>query len=156
VSSPDIGARAVVAARGKAHNGGPMPTRHLPFVVLELEADDLRRASTFYERALGWSFTQSAAEHGALEAEMLQDHDTMVRVHLRRRGAAVPQRAGTGRDDEAGKLFVCVPDLAQVVEQVAQAGGRLLDAPEHIPGLGRRVRFLDTEGNQVAVLEPLH
>lgn len=133
-----------------------MPHRHFPFVVLEIEADDLRRAGRFYTSIFGWSFVESDAEIGALEAVLGGDHDTMVRVHLRARdpldGLAAPvARAAPGQGHS-----LCVRDLAPILAGVLAAGGQLIAGPVDVPGLGRRLYVRDTEGNEVAILEPSH
>ena len=133
-----------------------MSHRHFPFVVLEIEAENLQRAGSFYSEIFGWSFTESAVELGALEADLGADHDTMVRVHLRPRdlldGLAGPVR---GALQGAGHSL-CVHDLGPIVAGVVAAGGQLIAGPIEIPGLGRRLYVRDTEGNEVAILEPSH
>lgn len=129
---------------------------HLPFVVLEIEADDLQRASDFYTCMFGWKFGASAAEPGALETEMTGDHDTRVRVHLRKRSpdAAAPAR----REDvlRTSGHSLCVHDLGSVLGRVLEAGGEVIAGPIEVQGLGRRLYVRDTEGNAFAVLEPIH
>jgi predicted enzyme related to lactoylglutathione lyase len=38
---------------------------------------------------------------------------------------------------------------------VEEAGGKVLGDPWDIPGVGAYVCFLDTEGNQVSMIQPL-
>jgi len=130
-----------------------MPHRHFPFVVLEIEADNLRRAGTFYSAIFGWSFADSDIEGGALEAELGGDHDTMVRVHLRARDpltGAPPARQATQGP------ALCVHDLAPILAGIVAAGGQLIAGPIDVPGVGRRAYVRDTEGNEVALLEASH
>jgi len=130
-----------------------MSHRHFPFVVLEIEADNLRRAGTFYSSIFGWSFTESDIERGALDADMGGDHDTMVRVHLRVRSPLGGLEAPAARS--AGPAL-CVHDLAPILAGVVAAGGQLIAGPVDVPGVGRRLYVRDTEGNEVAILEPSH
>lgn len=127
--------------------------RHFPFVVLEIEADNLRRAGTFYSTIFGWSFAESDIESGALEAELGGDHDTMVRVHLRPRDALDGLPAPLVR---AAGPALCVHDLAPILAGVVAAGGQLIAGPVDVPGVGRRLYVRDTEGNEIAILEPSH
>jgi predicted enzyme related to lactoylglutathione lyase len=60
-----------------------MAHRHFPFVVLEIEAENLQRAGSFYSAIFGWSFSASDAHARAVEAELDGDHDPVVRVHAR-------------------------------------------------------------------------
>jgi predicted enzyme related to lactoylglutathione lyase len=41
------------------------------------------------------------------------------------------------------------------MEKVKQAGGNPLGEPMEIPGVGSYLSFRDTEGNRVAMLQPL-
>lgn len=127
-----------------------MSDRHFPFVVLEIEADDLQRAVSFYSAIFGWSFTDSVVERGALDADLGGDHDTTVRVHLRARHP--PPGPAAHRHGHS----LCVHELAPVMAGVVAAGGRLIAGPVDVPGLGRRLYVRDTEGNEVAILEPSH
>ncbi len=133
-----------------------MSQRHFPFVVLEIEVDDLGRASSFYSAIFGWTFAESVAEHGALEAEILEDHDTMVRVHLRARDAVASPTSENEGSAHRYRHSLCVRDLEPILERVEEAGGRLISGPVDVPGLGRRLYIHDTEGNEVAILEPMH
>lgn len=40
------------------------------------------------------------------------------------------------------------------MKKVADAGGKVLGGPMEIPGVGKYVSFLDTEGNRVSMLQP--
>ena len=128
-----------------------MSHRHFPFVVLEIEAENLQRARTFYASMFGWSFALSDVEAGALEAELGADQDTMVRVRLRPRNAT-GSAASASREGHS----VCVHDLAPILAGVVAAGGQLIAGPVDVPGVGRRLYVRDSEGNEVAILEPSH
>lgn len=127
-----------------------MPHRHFPFVVLEIEAEDPQRAASFYSAIFGWTFTDSVMERGARDADLGGDHDTTVRVHLRTRHR-LPGPAAHRHEHS-----LCVHDLAPILAGVVAAGGQLIAGPVHVPGLGRRLYLRDTEGNDLAILEPAH
>jgi predicted enzyme related to lactoylglutathione lyase len=130
-----------------------MAHRHFPFVVLEIEAENLQRAGAFYASVFGWSFSDSPIEHGTLEADLGADHDTMVRVHLRVRHPLDGPLAPAARSDGHA---LCVCDLEPILARLVAAGGQLIAGPVEIPGVGRRLFLRDTEGNEVAILEPSH
>lgn len=133
-----------------------MSHRQFPFVVLEIEADDLQRAASFYSAIFGWTFTDSVVERGALDADLGADHDTLVRVHLRARHRPAGPAARHRPAAPAHGHSLCVHDLASVMAGLVAAGGQLIAGPAHVPGLGRRLYVRDTEGNDVAILEPSH
>lgn len=133
-----------------------MSHRHFPFVVLEIEAENLQRAGTFYSAIFGWSFAESDIEQGALEAELGGDQDTMVRVHLRPRDPLDGLAGRVRRAPQGDGHALCVHDLAPILAGIVAAGGQLIAGPVDVPGVGRRLYVRDTEGNEVAILEPSH
>ena len=40
------------------------------------------------------------------------------------------------------------------MKKVAAAGGKVLDKPQDIPGIGKYIAFRDSEGNRVGMLQP--
>jgi predicted enzyme related to lactoylglutathione lyase len=52
-------------------------------------------------------------------------------------------------------VVIAVDDIAQAMDKVTSAGGKVLGEPMEIPGIGRYVSFIDTEGNRVSMLQPL-
>ena len=51
-------------------------------------------------------------------------------------------------------VVISVDDIGKSMEKIRQAGGKILGGPMPIPGVGRYVSFIDTEGNRVSILEP--
>ena len=51
-------------------------------------------------------------------------------------------------------VVIAVDDIKVSTKQVAEAGGKVLGEPMEIPGVGRYVSFVDTEGNRVSMLQP--
>lgn len=131
-----------------------MSHRHFPFVVLEIEAENLQRAGSFYSRIFGWTFIESDMELGALEAPLGADHDTMVRVHLRTGDPLATGPTLRGRAPRGTGHSLCVHDLTPILAGVVAAGGQLISGPVDMPGLGRRAHVRDTEGNELAIIEP--
>jgi predicted enzyme related to lactoylglutathione lyase len=50
---------------------------------------------------------------------------------------------------------IAVDDIKRSSEKVAAAGGKVLGEPMEIPGVGRYVSFVDSEGNRVSMLQPI-
>jgi predicted enzyme related to lactoylglutathione lyase len=48
-----------------------------------------------------------------------------------------------------------VEDIQAAMKLVGLAGGKVLGEPMVIPGIGRYVSFMETEGNRVSMLETL-
>ena len=51
--------------------------------------------------------------------------------------------------------MIAVDDIKQHMKKVREAGGELLGEPMDIPGVGSYASVRDTEGNRVAMLQPL-
>jgi len=126
-----------------------------PVVHFEMPADDKKRMSRFYESAFGWQ-TQMLGEdmgHYVLATTTPSDKD------------GHPQRPGAinggfyGRSPEMSAVHptvvLAVEDIEASMQAVTKAGGKVLGEPMPIPGVGRYVAFTDTEGNRVAMLQPL-
>ena len=59
------------------------------------------------------------------------------------------------RPDQYPSVVIAVDDIREHMKKVKQAGGEPLDEPMEIPGVGSYISFQDTEGNRVAMLQPL-
>jgi predicted enzyme related to lactoylglutathione lyase len=51
-------------------------------------------------------------------------------------------------------IVIGVDDIESAMRRVGKEGGKVLGEPMQIPGVGRYVSFLDTEGNRVSMLQP--
>lgn len=52
-------------------------------------------------------------------------------------------------------VVIAVDDIGKAMALVKKAGGSVLGEPMEIPGIGKYVSFIDTEGNRVSMLQPL-
>jgi len=60
-------------------------------------------------------------------------------------------------DDPASNhpsVVVSVDDINESIEKIKKGGGKILGEIQEIPGIGKYVSFLDTEGNRVGLLQP--
>jgi predicted enzyme related to lactoylglutathione lyase len=48
-----------------------------------------------------------------------------------------------------------VDDIKKHIREVEKSGGKVLDEAVDIPGIGTYVSFFDTEGNRVAMIQPV-
>ncbi|QGK69822.1 hypothetical protein GIY23_10095 [Allosaccharopolyspora coralli] len=113
-------------ARGRAQHGpwAPAPRDGEP-CWLDLAADEVERADSFWTETLNWRV----------------ENDTYTVA-----GRAVAGRAPSGTTVDAGWVcYVGVRDLDATVGRVEELGGRVLDKLEH-PVLGSAVVFADPSG----------
>lgn len=123
-------------------------------VHFELPADDSQRAAAFYSQAFGWKADN-----------MGSDMNNYVVV------TTTPSDEKTGRPTTPGAInggiftkqangaqypsvVIGVDDIHAAVQAVQANGGKVLGEPNDIPGVGIYVSFTDTEGNQIAMLQP--
>jgi len=125
-----------------------------PVVHFEMPAEDKKRMANFYTNAFGWQMQHLGPEMGeyilVTTSEVGEDH--------------FPKQRGTinggfyqKTDDPASNhpsVVVSVDDINESIEKIKKGGGKILGEIQEIPGIGKYVSFLDTEGNRVGLLQP--
>ena len=112
----------------------------------EIPATDFERAVGFYETVLGV----------ALKREQMGDGPRMANFPYVEGGAGGSvSEAGPGLEPSAGGVVIYLdagPDLAPALARVEAAGGKVT-MPKTLlcPEVGHIAKFIDTEGNQVAL-----
>ena len=51
-------------------------------------------------------------------------------------------------------VVVSVENMEEAMAKVGEAGGKVVGEPMDIPGVGKYVSFIDTEGNRMSMLQP--
>jgi predicted enzyme related to lactoylglutathione lyase len=118
-----------------------MPDRQsLPgkFVWFELISRDPKRAQSFYRDVLGWKV--QAFPMGDQTYEMIVAGDTMI-------GGYAPPKSD--RQPSHWISYVSVADVDAAAKAAAANGGKVVDAPYEIPGVGRTTRIADPQGAEI-------
>jgi hypothetical protein len=112
----------------------PLPGK---FVWFELVSKDPKKAQAFYGDVLGWKV--QAFPMGDQTYEMIYAGDTMIG------GYAAP------KSDRPSHWisYVSVEDVDAAVKAAAANGGKVVDAPYEIPGVGRTARIADPQGAEI-------
>lgn len=125
-----------------------------PVVHFEFPYDDRDRMSAFYQTAFDWQTEMLGAEMG--------DYVIATTTETEAGRPTTPGAINGGffarNPDWPGQhpsVVIAVDDVEAAMKRVAAAGGKVLGEPMAIPGVGRYVAFLDTEGNRVSMLQPL-
>lgn len=106
-----------------------------------INADDMARARTFYERVFGWTF-EAWGPPGFFMIST-GDAEGGPRGSLQARRELVP-----GRRTNAFECTIAVTaDVDEVAAAVKANGGRILMEKATIPGVGDLIWFEDPEGN---------
>jgi hypothetical protein len=122
-------------------------------VHFEMPYEKRDRMARFYQQAFGWQ-TQLLGE----------DMGNYVLATTTETGDSGPTKPGAingGFYEKTGdkplqypSVVIAVEDVKRATEKVTAAGGKVLGEPWEIPGVGRYVSFLDSEGNRVSMLQP--
>src|SRR5215471_13070935 len=110
----------------------PLPGK---FVWFELVSNDPKRAQVFYGEVLGWKV--EAFSMGDQTYEMIYAGDTMIG------GYAAPKDA---RQPSHWIAYVSVPDVDASAKAATANGGKVVEPPHEIPGVGRTARIADPQG----------
>jgi uncharacterized protein len=102
---------------------------------LELSAPDLAVSRSFYEQALGFTFTDYGDAYAAVE------------------GGPMEIGLAAGTEPAVPLPTFETDDLDSALAAVVAAGGRVTREPFGFPG-GRRFQFLDPGGNELAIYQP--
>ncbi len=125
-----------------------------PVVHFEMPYDDGKRMATFYERAFGWQTRMLGEEMGMyILATTTEMSKSGPRKRGRINGGFYPKKPDWPA--QYPSIVIAVDDVKTSMERVAAAGGKVLGEPMGIPGVGRYVSLIDTEGNRIGMLQPI-
>lgn len=122
-----------------------------------MPASDQKRVADFYATVFGWKMKQYGSEMGnyLLAWTAKTDKDGMIKKLGAINGGFFPK---SDRDNSI-KLTIAVDDIEEAMKKVVAAGGMIVDGanhgvPENMPGLGKFIDIVDTEGNVVNLMQP--
>ncbi|MCX7150798.1 MAG: VOC family protein, partial [Rhodocyclales bacterium] len=116
--------------------------------------DNQERMSAFYEQAFDWQ-TQALGDGmgNYVLATTTETDEGRPKAPGAINGGFFPRK--TDWPAQHPSVVVAVDNISASIEKVQQAGGTVLGEPMEIPGVGKYVSFMDTEGNRVSMLQPL-
>jgi len=125
-----------------------------PVVHFEMPAADRSRMAGFYSKAFGWQTKMLGPEMG--------DYVVVTTTESDDGGPKQPGAINGGffikNDDRPAQypsVVIAVDSIETSMKKVKDAGGKILGDRSDIPGVGRFVAFVDTEGNRASMLQPL-
>ena len=126
-----------------------------PVVHFEMPAEDITRMAEFYSIVFGWQTQMLGDEMGNYVTVTTTENDQNGRPKMPGtiNGGFYPKK-----DDMPAQypsIVIAVENIKQSVKKVKEAGGKILDEPVEIPGVGVYISFFDTEGNRVSLLQPI-
>lgn len=129
-----------------------------PVVHFEMPARDNGRMSKFYAAVFGWKTQQLGPEMG--NYVVVQTTETGENNFPKEPGRINGGFFGRTKEDQSPSVVIGVDDIRAAMKKVAAEGGKVLGGqkpgePDDIPGIGLYAAFIDTEGNRVAMLQPV-
>ncbi len=124
-----------------------------PVVHFEMPAKDKSRVSKFYTEVFGWQMQQLGAEMGnyILAGTTPVDENQMALNPGAINGGFFEYKNEPGF--QYPHVVISVDDLTESMKSVKEAGGEIKEDPIDIPGIGKYVSFIDSEGNNVGMLQ---
>jgi predicted enzyme related to lactoylglutathione lyase len=112
-----------------------------------------QRLGKFYTKAFGWKMRELGEEMGnyVTATTTETDENMMVKTPGTINGGFFPERPD---EPMYPSVVIAVGDIKTAMKNVADAGGKVLEEPMEIPGIGLYVPFSDSEGNRVGMLQP--
>lgn len=126
-----------------------------PVIHFELPASDRERVKKFYTQAFDWEMNQMGPDMGDYIVVKTTDTDenNMVQTPGTINGG-IYQKHLVDPLGQQPTVVIAVENLEESMENIKSAGGTIHGTPYDIPGIGRYVSFIDTEGNRISILEP--
>ena len=124
-----------------------------PVVHFEMPYRECERAARFYTQAFGWRVQMLGEDMG----NYLLVTTAITDVKLGAPAGAINGGLFSVKPDWPAQypaIVIAVEELSAAMERVSNAGGHILGEPMEIPGVGRYVSFVDTEGNRNSMLQP--
>jgi len=115
------------------------------FVWFEHVSRDAKKAQAFYGEALGWKVHPFPM--GAFIYEMILTGDTLDTMIG---GYATP---ANDRLPSHWISYVSVKDVDATAKAVTANGGRIVEAPSDLPGVGRKARIADPQGAELCLVK---
>ena len=119
-----------------------------------MPAEDRRRMASFYSTVFGWKTEQLGEDMGNYVLASTTETDSNGRP-------AKPGAINGGFFQKTADMpmqypsvVIAVEDIAEHMKKVQSGGGKVLGDPMDIPGVGKYVSFVDTEGNRVGMIQP--
>ena len=128
-----------------------------PVIHFQMPSEDNKRVANFYAQAFGWESKELGPQMGdymLVNTTKSDERDWSLTPGAINGGfyKKVKPENGTG-------IVIEVDDIHESMKKVTEAGGKVLGGmqsptePDDMPGVGFFVSILDTEGNNVGLMQ---
>ena len=124
-----------------------------PVIHFELPAKERNRMTNFYSNVFGWQAEVLGPEMNeyVLVSTTVNGENGMPKNPGAINGGIFEKTKGM---PNYPTIVIAVDNLDESIDLVKKSGGRVQGEPDMIPGVGRFVYFVDTEGNVTGMLQP--
>jgi predicted enzyme related to lactoylglutathione lyase len=131
-----------------------MNTKMNPVVHFEMPAENMKRMTDFYSNVFGWQAQTMGEEMGNYVVVTTSETDEKGRPKMPGsiNGGFYPKQNGQPANHPS--VVIAVDNIKEAIGKVLKAGGKVINEPTTIPGVGLYVSIFDTEGNLVSLLQP--
>lgn len=125
-----------------------------PVVHFEMPYENRERLVKFYEKTFGWQMQKLGQTMGdyVTATTTATDENRMIETPGNINGGFFPKKSG--QPAQYPSVVIAVDHIKKAMKKISDAGGKVLDAPVEIPGIGQYVSFIDSEGNRASILQP--
>ncbi len=126
-----------------------------PVIHFEMPAEDRKRMANFYSNVFGWEAKLLGEDMGNYVTVSTSETDEkgMPKTPGFINGGFFPKMPDS--PSQHPSVVIGTDDIMKSVSEVTKAGGKVLGEPMDIPGIGKYISFIDTEGNLVSLLQPI-
>lgn len=127
-----------------------------PVVHFEMPAGDRQRMAKFYSSVFGWNTKMLGPDMG--NYVVVETAETDEKTTRPKEPGAINGGFYEKSDDPESQhpsVVIAVEDIGESMRKVEAAGGKVHGEPYDIPGVGKYVSIIDTEGNRVSLLKPV-
>jgi predicted enzyme related to lactoylglutathione lyase len=125
-----------------------------PVVHFEMPYEDRDRMVEFYSKTFGWKPNLMGAEMGNYIVVDTSERDE--KTHFPKKPGMINGGLYKKTTDNSNpSLVIAVSNLDEAMKKITEAGGKLIGEPVDIPGNGKYISFIDTEGNRTSIIQPM-
>ena len=126
-----------------------------PVVHFEMPAENKNRMVKFYSTVFSWQTQQLGPEMGEYVVVSTTESGDDGRPKMTGAINGGFYQKTDDQNTQHPSLVIAVDDVNESIKQIKSGGGTVLGEPMDIPGVGKYISFIDTEGNRLSILQPL-
>ncbi len=126
-----------------------------PVVHFEMSYADRERVALFYQKTFNWNMEMLGPEMG--EYVVAHTSETNAKGMIQKPGMINGgfYKKQPKEEFNVPSVVIAVDSVEDTITKIEKNGGKVVNQPMDIPGIGRYASFIDTEGNRASILKPI-